>query len=207
MFVPLPVSSMGELQEVNFATSFEDPYCCVCVLQHYWQCGSSIIVCSTERPLEFEVFQCPLPWHTLCTPQHWDLCQRLGCAELDPFDFVRCKGSWPGKVLLCFTTELDDEDFSFRSFTDVWSYCPCDPVPLVPSAQALVPGSPIWAVHRFWGASVPSRFWKCQRHEYLMTATDELAPMRKLEELALATLGLLPIRYVNFYRVCYEEAD
>ena len=206
MFVPLPVSSKDQQEAVNFATSFADPYCCVCVLQHYWQCGSSIIVCSTGRPLEFEVFKCPLPWHSLCIPQDWDLCERVGCAELDPFDFVRRKGSWPGKVLLCFTTNFDHEDFSFRGFTDVWSYCPIDPVPLVPSGEALVPGSPIWTVHRFWGASVPSRFWKCQRHEYLMTATDEMAPMRKLDELALATLRQLPIRDV-YQRLCCEEVD
>ena len=206
MFVPLPVSSIDEQEAVNFATSFADPYCCVCVLQHYWQCGSSIIVCSTRRPLEFEVFKCPLPWHSLCIPQDWDLCERVGCAELDPFDFVRRKDSWPGKVLLCFTTNFDHEDSSFRGFTDVWSYCPIDPVPLVQSGEALVPGSPIWTVHRFWGASVPSRFWKCQRHEYLMTATDEMAPMRKLDELALATLRQLPIRDV-YPRLCCEEAD
>ena len=206
MFVPLPVSSKDQQEAVNFATSFADPYCCVCVLQHYWQCGSSIIVCSTGRPLEFEVFKCPLPWHSLCIPQDWDLCERVGCAELDPFDFVRRKDSWPGKVLLCFTTNFDHEEFSFRGFTDVWSYCPIDPVPLVQSGEALVPGSPIWTVHRFWGASVPSRFWKCQRHEYLMTATDEMAPMRKLDELALATLRQLPIRDV-YQRLCCEEVD
>ena len=210
MFVPLPVpttSPITALQEVNFATSFNEPYCCVLVMQHFWQCGSSLIVFSTDDPLHFEVWKCPIPWHSLCFPQHWDLCEQVAYAQLDPFDFVRRKGSWPGKVLFCFSTEPDEDEFHFRSFTDVWTYNPSDPVPLVPCPPSagpvssprtpvLIPGSPIWTVHRCWDVAVPSRFWESKEQEYLMRATDAMAPMYKLEELALATIGKLSIRDV-----------
>ena len=173
-------------------------------MQHFWRCGSSIIAFSTERPRQFDVFKCPLPWHSLCFPQHWYLCEHVGYACLDPFDFVRRKGSWPGKVLFCFSTK-PDEEILFRGFTDVWSYCPCDPVPLVPSPPSagptssprtpvLIPGSPLWSVQRFWDVCNPYKFWESTDHEYIMTATDSMTPMWKLEEMSLAAMGAVPIR-------------
>ena len=204
MSVPLPVpyslltSPSTELQKANFTASFNDPHCLVLVMQHFWRCGSSIIAFSTERPRQFDVFKCPLPWHSLCFPQHWYLCEHVGYAFLDPFDFVRRKGSWPGKVLFCFSIK-PDEEILFRGFTDVWSYCPCDPVPLVPSppgvnVPVLSPGSPLWSVQRFWDVCNPYKFWESTDHEYIMTATDSMTPMWKLEEMSLAAMGAVPIR-------------
>ena len=130
MSAPLPNTRM--------TASFNDPHCCVLIMQHFWQCGTSIICFSTELPLRFDIYKCPLPWHSLCFPQHWHLLEFVCQASVDPFEFVRRPGSWPGKVLFCFSAKPDDEVL-FEGFTDVWSYCPFDPVPLVPRPLSEVP--------------------------------------------------------------------
>ena len=140
-----------------------------------------------------------MPWHSLCFPQHNELCQRVldQDYQMDPFGFVRQKGSWPGKALFCFSSE------DVRSYTDVWIYCPLDPVPLVPSAPiagssgvspVLMRGDPLWTVQRFWGVSVPARFWESRIQEYICSTPQVPAALQlKLEALLVDTEGLVPI--------------
>ena len=183
-------------------------------MQHFWECGSSIICFSTELPLRFDIYKCPLPWHSVCFPEHFDQMEFVCTAGVDPFEFVRRPGSWPGKVLYCFSVKPDDEVL-FEGFTDVWSYCPCDPVPLVPRPPNRVPppstvasakpwsplltrGLPLWSLHRFWDVSNPYHFWwRASRREYVITtADDSMTPRWKLDELAVLTRGRSPIQEV-----------
>ena len=193
--------------------SFEDPSCYVLILQHFWECGASIICFSTGLFLQYDIFKCPLPWHALCFPEHWHLMEFVGrVRSVDPFGFVRRPGSWPGKVLYCFSCKPDDE-CRFEGFTDVWSYCPCDPVPLVPRLVSqrpppstvpsanpwlpvLTPGLPLWTLQRFWGVTNPYNFyWQATRTEYVLTtADDSQTPRWKLAELSIMTHQRLPIQ-------------
>ena len=188
--------------DVDHLDPFFEPYCVVLVLQHYYKCSTSLLVFTTADPTRFTVWECPMPWHTLCFPQAYELCKEAlpGELQMDPFTFVRRIG-WPGKVLFCFATQGD------RSFTDVWSYCPLDPLPLVPSEPiagpmssdlnpVLVRGNPLWTVQRYWGVAVPQRFWESRIQQYICTE-KALSVRRKLEALMIPTYGLVPIE--NFF--------
>ena len=210
------------------------PQCDVLVMQHFWECGSSIMCFSTESLLQFDIFKCPLPWHSLCLPELPEM-EFVCKAAVDPFEFVRRPGSWPGKVLYCFSEQPDDEVL-FEPFTDVWCYSPFDPIPLVPRPQsrdpppstvasanpwlpALTRGLPLWSLQRFWDVSIPYHFWwQASRHEYVITtADDSMTPRSKLDELAVLTHGRRPIQEVfprpaprelsEFENLRYFEAD
>ena len=136
-----------------------------------------------------------MPWHALSFPQAYGLCTEAlpGDVQMDPFTFLRIP--WPGKVLFCFEGQ-DDMPFMSRSFVDVWTWCPLDPLPLVPyssTEEVLVRQSePLWTCHRYWGISDPTRFWQSTEQQYLCTRNVR-ALQRKLDEVMTATFGLTPI--------------
>ena len=185
---------------VPLADPFSQSHCVVLALQHPYKCCVSLLVFSTAHPTRFMVWECPMPWHTLSFPQAYGLCTEAlpGDVQMDPFTFLRNVGSWQGKVLFCFAGQ-DDMPFMSRSFTDVWTWCPLDPLPLVPwsftghTEQVLVRHSdPLWTCHRYWGISDPTRFWQSTEQQYLCTQKAR-SLQRKLDELMTATSGLRPI--------------
>ena len=183
----------------SYPDPFSQPHCVVLVLQHYYKCCSSLLVFATADPTCFTVWECPMPWHSLCFPQAYGLCTEAlpGEVQMDPYTFLRKVGSWQGKVLFCFPGQ--DGSFMSRSFTDVWSWCPLDPLPLVPWSfetdprnPVLVRGDPLWTCCRRWGISDPMRFWQSTEQQYLCTE-KAFSLHRKLDELMTATSGLKPI--------------
>ena len=208
-----PEGSLPNQGNPRLRASFFDPSCHVLILQHFWECGTSIICFSTNLFLQYDIFTCPLPWHSLCFPEHWSLL-KFFCSStyVDPFGFVRRPGSWPGKVIYFFSHKCDEECL-FEDFTDVWSYCPFDPVPLVPRPvnqvpppstlpcadpwlPVLTPGLPLWTLQRFWGVTLPYKlWWQANRTEYVLTTSDDSqTPRLMLNELVLRTLGRSPIQ-------------
>ena len=181
------------IMSVPLPDPFSQSHCVVLVLQHYYKCCASLLVFSTADPTRFMVWECPMPWHTLCFPQAYGLCTEAlpGEVQMDPFTFLRNVGSWPGKVLFCFEGQ-DDMPFPSRSFTDVWTWCPWDPLPLVPCSftghteQVLVRQiDPLWICHRYWGTSYTEQQYICTQ--------KALALQRKVDELMTATSGLTPV--------------
>ena len=89
------------IMSVPLPDPFSQSHCVVLVLQHYYKCCASLLVFSTADPTSFMVWECPMPWHTLCFPQAYGLCTEAlpGEVQMDPFTFLRNVGSWPGKAL------------------------------------------------------------------------------------------------------------
>ena len=184
------------------------PHCFVLVLQHYYKCGTSLLVFPSADSTRFSVWECPMPWHSLCFPQAYDLCVEAlpRDTQMDPFGFVRNIGSWPGKVLFCAAPQLEPSDAirgpppPERSFTDIWSWCPLDPLPLVPRASrsldpsdsGLVRGDPLWTCQRFWDTADPTRFWESTEQQYLCME-KALSIRRKLDALMVLASGQVPI--------------
>ena len=140
-----------------------------------------------------------MPWHSLCFPQAYGLCTEAlpGEVQMDPYTFLRKVGSWQGKVLFCFPGQ--DGSFMSRSFTDVWSWCPLDPLPLVPRAlvsdpseSGLVHGDPLWTCQRFWGTADPTRFWESTEQQYLCME-KALSIRRSLDAHMHLAFGQVPI--------------
>ena len=175
---------------VPYPDAFVQLHCVVLVLQHYYKCCTSLLVFTTADPTRFTVWECPMPWHTLCFPQAYELCKEAlpGELQMDPFTFVRRSGSWPGKVLFCFATQ------DARSFTDVWSWCPSDPLPLVPLSfrPVLVRGDPLWTCQRFWDTADPTRFWESPEQQYLCME-EALCIRRMLDAHMALAFGQVPI--------------
>ena len=178
------------IMDVDHLDPFFQPYCVVLVLQHYYKCSTSLLVFTTADPTRFTVWECPMPWHTLCFPQAYELCKEAlpGEVQMDPYTFLRKVGSWQGKVLFCFATQ------DARSFTDVYSWCPLDPLPLVPTTwhDGLVYGDPLWTCQRYWDISDPMRFWQSTEQQYRCTV-KALSVRRRLDFLVTCTSGLVPI--------------
>ena len=117
---------------------------------------------------------------------------------MDPFTFLRNVGSWQGKILFCFAGQ-DDMPFMSRSFTDGWTWCPLDPLPLVPwsftghTEPVLVRHSdPLWTCQRFWDIADPTRFWESTEQQYLCME-KALSIRRKLDALMVLASGQVPI--------------
>ena len=190
---------------------FFSPHCFVLVLQHYYKCGTSLLVFPSADSTRFSVWECPMPWHSLCFPQAYDLCVEALPRDtaMDPFGFVREIGSWPGKVLFCSAPQdapqLEPGAATwgppplYRCFTDIWSWCPSDPLPLVPRAlvsdpfdSGLVRGDPLWTCQRFWDIAEPSRFWQSTEQQHLCME-KALSIRRKLDALMVLASGQVPI--------------
>ena len=132
-----------------------------------------------------------MPWHSLCFPMAFELCERVfEDMQMDPFSFVR--SGWPGKVLFCFGHPLVTD--TWRPYTDVWTWCPNDPLPLVQSMpkNLLVNGHPIWTCQRFWDTLEPRFFFRSMEQQFLANE-HALSLWRQVHALMACTRGLDPI--------------
>ena len=152
----------------------------VMIVQHPLTPGHCLFVFSTAEPHYYEVWQVPMPYHSLSFPVPSEICRCLSKrVQLDPHSFIRNKG--PGKALFCFAEKLPHAE----PYVDVFTFSPTDL-----SAGTWPHKEPLWAVTRFFGSDDPFLFWKSVRQQFLGFSGRGHSPTSMLDWFVRETVGL-----------------